>query len=144
VRHADGRQVEHGSEVEGDTGTPRMVAPGGVDEEDIWRTSEAASGQLQQRPLAKREQAWRVWRPGTACHDGARARSDSGSPGWVAGLARPGSAAGKAHEHRPDPRTRSGPPRLRPSCAQLLLQRYELALNRRPHRPDHALRAGKG
>jgi hypothetical protein len=69
VRDAHGRKVQHPSEVEGEAGSPRVVAAGGVDDEDVRRLRKCANGSFEQLALAQRQQTRFVGRAGIARHD---------------------------------------------------------------------------
>jgi hypothetical protein len=52
VRDADGRDVEHRSQVESEAGSAWMVSTGGVDQEDVRRLAKCADSGLEQLALA--------------------------------------------------------------------------------------------
>ena len=52
MRDADRGHVEHRAEVHGQAGAARVVAPGGVDEQDVGGFVQGAHRGLEQRPLA--------------------------------------------------------------------------------------------
>jgi hypothetical protein len=52
---ADGWEVEHRAEVERESGSARVVATGGVDQEHVRRLRQRAYGSFEQGALAQRE-----------------------------------------------------------------------------------------
>jgi len=55
VRNAHGREVQHSAEVEGQAGSARVVAAGGVDQEHVRRLRQCAYRGFEQGALAQRE-----------------------------------------------------------------------------------------
>jgi protein-L-isoaspartate(D-aspartate) O-methyltransferase len=98
MRDADGRDVEDGAEVERDARTARMVAARGVDEKDVRLRAERSHRRLEQRALAKREQARLVRQASLAFDNGAFATDGGRGPREVTGLAGAGPALGEADE----------------------------------------------
>jgi hypothetical protein len=141
VRHADGRHVQHRTEVQREARPARMVAPGRVDEEHLRRFRERADRGLQQGSFAESQQARLVGSGGAAGHgDGLAARARS-CPRPVSGAAGPAAAAGEADEDRAEPRAGLEPPQqgVERGQAQLLLD--ELLAGARPL--AHALILGR-
>jgi hypothetical protein len=55
VRHAHGWQIEDRAEVNGQTGSPGMVASGRIDEQNLRRSGEPADCGGEQRSFPQRE-----------------------------------------------------------------------------------------
>jgi hypothetical protein len=55
MRHADGRDPGHGSEVHRHAGAPGMVAAGGIDEQQLWAAVKGRDGSGEERPLPERQ-----------------------------------------------------------------------------------------
>ena len=142
VSDTEAREIEHGSQVEGETGAPRMVAGRGVDEKQVGALLERAHGALEERPAAQRQQAGDVRRAGLAAHRGlgehlvrgAGAHEGRPGPGGLARLTRAGAArrigrkdGGHAHIGKVGRAPRSSARRRGGQRALLILQL--------PHRP---------
>ena len=113
VRDADRRQIQHGTEVQGEAGATRVVAPRAVDEQHVRRLCQRAYRGLEQRTLAQGEQTRVVRRARRPRHDDNLVADGRRSPGSVAGVARTAAAADEANEDGADPRSRTEPPRRR-------------------------------
>jgi hypothetical protein len=70
VRNAHGRQIENRPEVKRESGTKRVIAPGGVDQENVWNLRQGPDCGLQQRSLAQGEETRLVRIPGFAADRG--------------------------------------------------------------------------
>ena len=96
VGEADGRDAEHGAELEREPGTARMVAAGGVDEQHVGKLLEPAHRRLEQRALAQGEHARLVPLGADGARDGdALRRSTAAAQPTSSGRPRPGSACEK-------------------------------------------------
>jgi hypothetical protein len=58
--HPDRGQPKHGAKVEGKAGAARMVAAGGVDQQDLGGERQGTHGLLEQRPFAEGEQGRQI------------------------------------------------------------------------------------
>src|SRR5829696_9814918 len=101
VGNADRRDIQHKAEVEGEAGTPWVVAAGRVEEQHARALGERLHGALEAPALAQREQARRVRRARRTGDDGGcgfpAAQHDGSGPRRVAAVAGPRLAARKAH-----------------------------------------------
>jgi hypothetical protein len=57
MRHADGRNVDRGPQVEGEPGPSGMISAGGVHQEDVGHVGKRSNCRLEQRSLPHRERA---------------------------------------------------------------------------------------
>jgi endonuclease-8 len=130
VGDADGGQIEDGAEVDRQAGAARMVATGGVDDQDARPLRQGPNGRFEQRPLAEGEQARLV---GGSCRSGDDRRLGAAAgeqrrrrPARVAG--RPGTALAprKADEATGRHGLGGRVPGWRPRCRELELRRPEL------------------
>lgn len=135
MRDADDRQVELGAEVEGEAGLPRVIPPGGVDEEDVRRAIERADRRFQRGPLAEGEQAGLVRRARLPLDDCGRVGT-RGSPKWITRSARAALFAQGANEAAADDGVRVGPEERRLSLGQRKLHFLQLVGRGRPGRHE--------
>ena len=95
------------------TGSARMIAAGGIDDENIWSLTETPDRFLQQQPFTKRQQARDIRMPCLSANDRDR-RSPVGpqqrgrGPTRITGGAWTGNSPGEANEA-----ARCGPSRVR-------------------------------
>lgn len=88
--------------MEGEPRTPGMVAPGRIDQEDVWSQGQRPNRPLEQRPLPQREQTRLVGRSRGALDDHRLVARRRRSSGRIAGLAGPRRPAREAHEAAAD------------------------------------------
>jgi hypothetical protein len=69
MRHTDRGQVEYGSQMQGQSRSPRVVAPSRVEEQYVWTLRQAAHGRLHQRAYPQRQQPWFIPPTGTTGND---------------------------------------------------------------------------
>jgi hypothetical protein len=138
VRDTDSRQIEYGTEVEGQPGPTRVVPPGRVHKKDVRRLGQAAYGHLEDLAIPQGQQARLVGRasgpdrqvmPAAAASPDQRGRR----PRWIAGAASTDVTPGEADEAPSDQRVASGR-RPVPSrrCCQLPLDLDEVVATSRP------------
>jgi protein-L-isoaspartate(D-aspartate) O-methyltransferase len=142
---ADCRQAEHSSEVEGEAGTPRVVAARAVDKQRVRGVVEGANGRRERRPFAQREQSRLVRGAGFGFGDGRLVGGRGGSPERVTGGADAALRARRADEAAADDRVRDGLPPDRVGLGELSLRVDELLGRRRPGRhagQDSSVTAG--
>jgi hypothetical protein len=135
---ADRGEVEHGTQVDRQPGSSRVVATGGVEEQNVGRRLEQAHRPLHQGTHAEGQQPWLVRRPRNALDhmrlgDRASAHNHCGGPGRIADIAGPSHATREAHPAAPDEPALSGDPSLRRGQRQVLLRDHERVGVLRPH-----------
>jgi len=132
VGDADGRDVEHRAEVEGQPGAARVVAAGGVDEKEIRRLGKCTDGSFEQRAFAQRQQSRFVGGSGVAWDDGRLLTDAGGRPCLVAFMPSAALPAWEADEDAADARVRLRQPGLRHERGQEQLLLDELLARGRP------------
>jgi hypothetical protein len=137
VGHADAREIEHRTEVDGEAGTTGVVASGGVRDDDLGLPGQRPNCRLQQSALAQRQQSRPVEGPSRAPHDRGPAEVAVGAHerrSGPAALARSEGAPREADKATGDerPRTRRTPGRRAPT-RELALEADELRLRLGPH-----------
>jgi hypothetical protein len=143
VRDADCREIQHGTEVDGETCPARVVAAGCIDEEDVRWLRESADRGFEERALAESQQAGLVRSAGSARHDDAVAADARRGPRQVAFVARAAAAAGEADEDGADPRIGREAPRRWPKCRQPRLLGDQLLARARPFHGRIVARAAR-
>ena len=133
--NAHRRHVERSAEMEGETGTARMISAGRVHEQHVRQDRERRRRPREQRPLAQREAAGLVGGGSLATDHDHVVIQGGGGPASIARLAWPVPATLEADEAAADTGTRGGSPGLRGRGRQSKLQRPELLGRGRPR--DH-------
>ena len=132
VRDADGRELEHGAELECEACSARMVAAGRVDQQYVRRLRQRANRGFQECALAEPEQARLVRCARMTWHHRRASIDPRGCPRRIARLARAPFPAGEADEDAADLGLQLESPPLRPKRSQPQLLLDQLLARQRP------------